>query len=261
MFRSLFLALTLVFTLSACQFFGDKVDPQKSWTVEQFYKEAKDELNAGNNQAAIKLYEALEAKYPFGKYAQQSQLDIAYAQYRDGDTTQAAASCDKFIKLHPNHQNVDYALYLKGLAFFKPDFGILGSVFNLDQAERDPKALRESFDVFKDLVIRFPESRYVDDSRSRMGFLVNSLAKHDLAAARYYLERGAYLAAVNRAQNILQRYPQAPALEGALEVTVAGYEKMGMKDLAADNRRVLQKNFPANKSESATEKSAWWKVW
>ncbi len=246
--------------LSGCSMFGDKVNEQKNWTVEEFYKNAKNDLDSGNYAGAVKLYEALEARYPFGRYAQQAQLDIAYAYYKEGDTAQATAATDRFIKLHPNHAALDYALYLKALAYFKPDLGLFGDALNLDPAERDPKALRESFDAFKDLVVRFPDSRYADDSRTRMAYLVNALAKHDVAVARYYLNRGAYVAATSRAQNVLSRYPQAPATQDALVISIAAYEKMELPELAADSRRVLEKNFPNNVAAKGGG-LPWWKLW
>jgi outer membrane protein assembly factor BamD len=245
-----------------CGIFGDKGNDQKNWSVEEFYKNAKSDLDSGNYAGAVKLYEALEARYPFGRYAQQAQLDIAYAYYKQGETAQSVSATDRFIKLHPNHPNLDYALYLKALAYFKPDLGLFGDLLNLDSAERDPKALRESFEAFKDLAVRFPESRYSDDARARMSYLVNTLAKHDLSVARYYLNRGAPLAAVARAQNIIQRYPQAPANEDALAISVEAYEMMGMKELADASRRVLEKNFPNNRTVAKSGgNKAWWKLW
>lgn len=242
--------------------FGGSKDDPKNWSVEQHYASAKSELDAGNWNAAVKSYEQLEAKFPFGRYAQQAQLDTAYAYYKDNETAQAVTAADRFLKLHPNHLNLDYALYIKGLAYFKPDLGIFGELLNLDAAERDPKALRESFEVFKDLVVRFPESIYVNDARSRMAYLVNALAKHDVAVARYYYNRGAYLAAVNRAQNVMQRYPQAPANEDALAVASLAYEKMNQPELAKDTRRVLAKNFPKNELvDSSGVNRPWWKLW
>ena len=266
MTRSFLAALTLVLAstlLTGCGLFGDKLDPKKNWTVEEFYKNAREELDSGNYAGAVKAYEALEAKYPFGRYAQQAQLDIAYAYYKEGETAQSVSAADRFLKLHPNHLNADYALYIKALAYFKPDLGIFGEFLNLDPSERDPKALRESFEVFKELVTRFPDSRYTDDSRARMAFLVNALAKHDVAVARYYLARGAYLAAANRAQNVFQRYPQAPATEDALVISVQAYDAMGMPELAGSSRRVLEKNFPKNNmvAKSSTGGKAWWKLW
>jgi outer membrane protein assembly factor BamD len=263
LYRSLFACLLLPAFLSGCGWFGDKLDLQKNWTVEQFYKNARDELESGNFAGAIKLYEALEARYPFGRYTQQAQLDIAYANYKDNETAAAVSAADRFMKLHPNHPNLDYALYIKGLAYFKPDLGLFGQVLNLDPAERDPKALRDSFDVFKELITRFPESIYADDTRGRMVYLVNTLAKHDLAVARYYFSRGGYLAAVNRAQFVITRYPQAPLAEEALTISVESYEKLGMKDLADASRRVLQTNFPNNAmvSTGARATKPWWKLW
>ena len=257
-------ALLLATTfLAGCGMFGDKLEARKNWSVEEFYKNAREELDSGNYGGAVKAYEALEAKYPFGRYAQQSQLDIAYAYYKEGETAQAVAAADRFLKLHPNHPNADYALYIKALAYFKPDLGLFGELLNLDPSERDPKALRESFEVFKELVTRFPDSRYTDDSRIRMAFLVNALAKHDVAVARYYLSRGAYLAAANRAQSVFQRYPQATATEDALVVSVQAYDLMGMPELATTSRRVLEKNFPNNNMISKTQAGgkAWWKLW
>lgn len=260
--RTIAAALLGASILAGCSMFGGSKDDPKNWSVEQHYASAKSELDAGNWNAAVKSYEQLEAKFPFGRYAQQAQLDTAYAYYKDNETAQAVTAADRFLKLHPNHLNLDYALYIKGLAYFKPDLGIFGEVLNLDAAERDPKALRESFEVFKDLVVRFPESIYVNDARSRMAYLVNALAKHDVAVARYYYNRGAYLAAVNRAQNVMQRYPQAPANEDALVVTSLAYEKMNQPELAKDTRRVLAKNFPKNELvDSSGVNRPWWKLW
>jgi outer membrane protein assembly factor BamD len=260
-FRSFVLAISAatVLFVAGCGSFGDKVTNQRNWTVEQFYKNAREEMDSGNYQGAIKLYEALEARYPFGRFTQQAQLDIAYSYYKDNETAQAVTAADRFMKLHPNHPNLDYALYLKGLAYFKPDLGIFGSVLNLDASERDPKALRDSFDVFKELVTRFPDSIYAEDSRGRMIYLVNTLARHDITVARYYFNRGAYLAAVNRAQNVITRYPQAPLAEEALQISVAAYGKMGMPEMAKASQRVLEKNFPATAKEES--KRSWWKFW
>lgn len=256
--------IVLTGALAGCGMFGDKVDVQKNWTADQFYRAAKEEFDSGNYQAAIKLFESLEAKFPFGRYAQQAQIDVAYAYYKDGETAQAITACDRFMKLHPNHPNLDYAIYLKALAYFKLDRGFLGNWVEQDISERDPKALRESFDTFKGLVERFPQSIYAEDSRARMAYLVNSLAKHEVNVATYYFNRGAYLAAANRAQSTLQRYPQAPANEDALVMMIRSYEKMGMNDLAADAQRVLEKNFPRNRlSQAASGQSgkSWWKFW
>ena len=255
--------ISLTTFVAGCGMFGDKLDPQKNWTPEQFYRAAKDDLDSSNYAGAVKLYEALEAKYPFGRFAQQAQIDIAYAYYKQGETAQAISAADRFMKLHPNHPNLDYALYLKALTHYKLDQGILGALFDQDLSERDPKALRDSFDAFKELAERFPQSIYADDARARMAFLINTLARHDINVANYYYNRGAFLAAANRAQSSLLRYPQAPANEDALVMMIKAYEKMGYNDLAADARRVLEKNFPKNqasRSGMAGTTKPWWKI-
>src|SRR5258706_16159039 len=168
-------ALAMALAVAGCGLFKDKEDAQKNWTAEQFYKAAKEELDNGSYDAAIKLYEKLEAKFPFGRYAQQSQLEVAYAYYKQGETAQCISAVDKFIKLHPNHPNVDYALYLKALANFKEDLGPLTAFAKQDLADRDAKAAPESFESVKDPGPRFPESRYVNDARERSIYLVEAL--------------------------------------------------------------------------------------
>jgi outer membrane protein assembly factor BamD len=150
------------------------------------------------------------------------------------------------VKLHPNHSNVDYALYLKGLVYFNEDLGLLGKVSRQDRTERDPKSARDSFDAFKELVQRFPESRYAPDARARMKYLVNALASHEVHVARYYMKRGAYVAAANRAQYALKNYPEAPAQEEALLLMIQAYDVLGVPELRDDAERILRKNFPDN---------------
>src|SRR5436190_2554333 len=203
-------AFALALTLAGCGLFGDKKDARKDWTAAEYYKAAKEEFDNHNWDSAIKLYEALESKFPFGRFAQQSQLEVAYAYYKQGESAQAISALDKFIKLHPNHPNLDYALYLKALVNFKEDLGPMARVISQDLADRDPKAARESFEGFKELVTRFPESRYSEDARERMAYLIEALARHEINVARYYLSRGAFLAAANRAQDALGRFPTSP---------------------------------------------------
>src|SRR3954466_5277239 len=189
-------AALLALTLAGCGLFGDKVDPKKDWTAAEYYKAAKEEFDNHNWDSAIKLYEQLESKFPFGRFAQQAQLEVAYAYYKQGESAQAISALDKFVKLHPNHPNLDYALYLKALVNFKEDLGPFARVVSQDLADRDPKAARESFEGFKELVTRYPESKYTPDARERMVYLVEALARQEIHVARYYLSRGAYLAAV-----------------------------------------------------------------
>lgn len=233
--------------LAGCGLTQEKPDETKDWSPQRIYKEAKDNINSGNNEKGIKLLETLQARYPYGRYAQQAQLDEAYAYYKEDEVPQALAAADRFIKLHPNHPNVDYAYYLKGLCNFRDDLGPFGFFSTDDLAERDPKAAKESFETFRELVTRYPDSRYAPDAIKRMNYLVNALATHEVRVADYYYRRGAYLAAANRAQEALNTYPQAPALEEALSIMVKSYEAMGLKDLAGDANKVLQKNFPQSK--------------
>jgi len=256
-------ALALALALTGCGLFKDKEEAQKDWSAEQFYKAAKDELDNGAYDAAIKLYEKLEAKFPFGRYAQQSQLESAYAYYKQGETAQCISALDKFMKLHPNHPNADYALYLKALANFKEDLGPLTAFAKQDLADRDAKAARESFEGFKELVTRFPESRYVNDSRERMIYLVEALARHEVHVGHYYLKRGAYLAAANRAQDAIVRFPHSPMHREALEVMVEAYDHMGLTELRDDAKRVLARNFPTDPlaQQGRNRNNPWWKIW
>lgn len=241
------LLVALAIALAGCGWLDRKKDEQRNWQAADWYRAAKEELDAGNWLAAVKLYGELETKFPYGRFAQQAQLDTAYAYYKEGDTAQSITALDRFIKSYPNHQHLDYALYLKALANFRDDLGPLASVVGRqDHAERDPKAARESFEMFKELATRYPESRYAEDSRQRMQFLVDALARHELAVARYYLKRGAWLSAVNRAQDIVVRFPDSPERRGALEILVEGYDRMGMPDLRDDARKVLAKNYPGD---------------
>jgi len=228
--------------LAACSSL-DK-DAEKNMSAEKLYAEAKDALEGGQYDLAIKRYETLEARFPYGRYSQQGQLEIAYAYYKQNEQASAVAAAERFMKLHPNHPNVDYAYYLKGLAYFNEDQGILGWLSRQDRTERDPKSARESFDAFKDLAQRFPESKYTPDALARMKYLVNALASHEVHVARWYIRRGAYVAAANRAQYALKNYPEAPAQEEALLVMVQAYNALGMAELRDDTERILRRNFP-----------------
>jgi outer membrane protein assembly factor BamD len=212
---------------------------------------------------AIKYLEKLEARYPYGRYAQQAQLDIAYCYWKNNERASAIAAADRFIKLYPNHTNVDYAYYLRGLINFNENSGLLSALDAPDLSERDSKGTRESFDAFKELVIRFPDSKYTPDAQARMRYLVNSLAQYEVHVARYYMKRGAYVAAANRAQYALKTYPQTPATEEAVFIMVKAYDALGMADLRDSADRVMHKNFPDSKylTGKATRSAAWWKLW
>ena len=249
--------------LAGCGLLPEEQDETLGWSANKLYSEARGSMSDGAYDKAVKYFEKLEARYPFGRYAQQAQLEVAYAHFKQGETASAISACDRFIRLHPNHPNVDYAYYLKGLVNFNEDLGLLGILGNQDLTERDPKAARESFDTFKELVTRFPESRYASDSRARMQYLVNSLAAHEVHVSRYYYNRGAYVAAINRAQTAVTNFPQAPANEEALFLLVKSYDALGMTQLRDDADRVMRTNFPSSVYFSGGPESdkPWWQLW
>jgi outer membrane protein assembly factor BamD len=257
------LALILLLCVSACGLIPEQIDETKNWSAQKLYSAAKQKLDEGQYDSAIKMYEKLEARYPYGRFAQQAQLEVAYAYYKDKEIASAMSAAERFIKLHPNHPNVDYAYYLRGLANFNDDLGLLGSYTGQDMSERDPKAAREAFNAFKDLVTRFPDSKYAADSVLRLNYLVNMLAQNEIHVARYYIKRGAYVAAANRAQYSLKTYPQATANEEGLLILVQAYDKLGMTDLRNDAERVLKTNFPKSKylGGKADAGKPWWQLW
>jgi outer membrane protein assembly factor BamD len=256
-------ALFLAGLLAGCGLLPDQKDETAGWSANKLYTEAKDALNDGSYDKSIKYFEKLESRYPYGRYAQQAQIEVAYAYWKAGEPASAIAACERFIKLHPNHPNVDYVYYLRGLVNFNEDLGILGSIANQDMSERDPKGARESFDAFKELASRFPESKYAPDAVARMKYLVNALASHEVHVARYYMKRGAYLAAVNRAQFALKNYPDAPAIEEALFVMVKAYDLLGMASLRSDAERVMRQNYPNSVYfvRGLDRPEHWWKLW
>jgi outer membrane protein assembly factor BamD len=254
------LAVFLLLTLTACGVFGSKPDAgtqAKTASAEVMYNDAKKNLNENSYEEAIKQFESLQSHYPYGRYAQQAQIEIAYAYYRQNEPESAISAADRFIKQYPNNPHVDYVYYVKGLANFNADIGLFGIASGQDPTERDPKAAQDSFSAFKDLVTRFPSSRYAPDSRVRMQYLLDALAKYEIHVARYYLRRGADIAAVNRAKEVLTQYPNTPAIHDALLILVQGYDDLGMKELRDDAQRVLNKNFPraASPANKGSEKS------
>lgn len=254
---------SLGWMLAACGMLDDKTDETKGWSAQKLYAEARAQLDSRSYEKAISYYQKLEGRYPYGRFAQQAQMELAYAYYKDKDPAGAITAAERFIKNHPNHPNVDYLYYLKGVANFNDDLGILGFVSGQDMSERDPKAARDAFDAFKELVAKFPDSKYSPDAIERMKYLVNALAEHEVHVARYYLKRGAFVAAANRAQFALKTYPTAPANEEGLLLLVKAYDALGMKDLRADAERVMLKNFPDSKylRGDGGRGKPWWQIW
>jgi outer membrane protein assembly factor BamD len=258
-------AALLSLLLGGCGMFDSKdVDETAGWSAQRIYSEAKDAVASRNWERAIKMFEKLEARYPYGRYAQQAQIEVAYAYWKHGERASATAAADRFIKLYPNHPNVDYAYYLKGLIQFNENSGLLSILDNPDMSERDPKGTRESFVAFREVVTRFPESKYAEDSAARMRYLVNTLAQHEVHVARYYMKRGAFVAAANRAQFAVAQYPQAPATEEAVFIMVKAYDALGMVDLRDAADRVMRKNFPESRyltGKGVKRDVPWWKLW
>jgi outer membrane protein assembly factor BamD len=263
--RSLLVLLAaLLALLAGCGLLPDAVDETIGWSAQKLYGEAKDAMADRNYTKAVKYFEKLEARYPYGRFAQQAQLEVAYAQWKDGEKALALAAADRFIKLYPNHPNVDYAYYLKGLVNFNELSGMLTWLTSPDMTDRDPKSTRDGFEAFKQVVTRFPESKYADDSGARMRYLVNALASHEVHVARYYMKRTAFLAAANRAQVAIQNYPQAPATEEALFILVKAYDNLGMPELRDGAERVMRTNFPNSdyfKPGGPRKDVPWWRIW
>ena len=231
---------------------------------EKIYADAKDNLNSAAYDKAIPLFEKLEGRAAGTPLAQQAELDKAYAQYKSGEAAQALGTLDRFMKLHPASPALDYALYLKGVVNFNDNLGPFSYFTRQDLSERDQKAAKESFESFRELSSRFPDSRYAKDARDRLTYIVNALAAYEVHVARYYYNRGAYVAAANRAQTAVSDYRNVPALEEALYIMVASYDALGLTQLRDDSRRVLDKTFPnshfiANGLKRDT--GPWWKVW
>lgn len=239
------LLLSFALAVTGCSWIHNQDNKTKNWSAEQFYQAGKSAISNGNYEKAIKYFEQLESRYPYGPYAEQAQLEVAYAYYKSGEAESAVAAADRFIRLHPTHPHVDYAYYLKGLANFNTKRSMLDRLGGEpDMSDRDPDAAKQAFNALRELVTRFPNSRYVPDARQRMAYLLNALARHDVFVAKYYLSRGAYVAAVNRCRHVVEHYQNAPAVEDALGIMAIAYQKMKLPKLAHDTTRVLAKNFP-----------------
>ena len=241
----LFLTGPLVAALLAgCSLLPEKIDETKGWSAQRLYSEAKDSMNDGNYQTALEYLDKIQARYPFGRYAQQAQLDTIFIQYRDNEPDAAIAAADRFIKANPRHPYVDYAYYMKGLVNFNRSNTLVERLAPTDRAKTDTNTARQSYNDFSELVRKFPDSKYAEDARQRMLFLHTSLAAYEVNVADFYLRRGAYVAAVNRSKYVLETYARTPASSRALSIMTQAYVKMGMPQLAADSLRVLERNYP-----------------
>jgi outer membrane protein assembly factor BamD len=256
------MALGAAALLAACS--STPTDQTAAWSPNKIYSEAKDELAAGSYDKAIPLFEKLEGRAAGTPLAQQAQLEKAYAHYKAGEQAQAMATLDRFVKLHPASPAIDYALYLKGIVNFNDNLGMFAFLSRQDLSERDQKAAKESFEAFKELVTRYPDSRYAPDARARMNYIVNSLAQYEVHVARYYYQRGAYVAAINRAQHAVTDYQDVPAIEEALFILMRSYDALNMPQLRDDAKRVMEKTYPKSEFLSRGFKAGqdpWWKFW
>lgn len=247
--------LALAVLLAACG--GDPAtqrteDRTEGWSVEKLYSEARKAMLEGGYMEAIDLYQKLEARYPYGVYSQQALIDVAYAYYKNGDAELAIEAANRFARLYPLHPNVEYAYYLRGLVHFRRDVSILEKWLPQNLAARDMRSARRAFDEFGQLLRSFPSSRYAPDARQRMVYLRNQLAEHDILVARYYLERGAYVAVASRARHVIEAYPRSEFTPDALELLVTAYRILGLDAQATDALRVLNLNYP---DHPATERA------
>lgn len=231
---------------------------------DKLYAEARDDLAAGSYEKAIKTLERVEGRAAGTLLAQQALLDMAYAQWRNGERVQAVATLDRFVKLYPSSPAMDYALYLKGVVNFNDNLGLLSSISRQNLSERDQQASRDAFQAFRQLVDLYPDSKYSDDARLRMNYIINSLAEYEVHVARYYYRRGAYLAAVNRAQLAVRDFQRAPAAEEALYIMAASYDRLGLDNLREDTERVLALNYPNSRFLRGGQRvpdRPWWQFW
>ncbi len=244
--KKYYLPLLLIFTLlSGFSFFSrDEVIAEDDWTVERLYSEAKAALNTGDYYAAIEYYAQLEARFPFGPYAQQALLETAYAHYKDGEPELAIATIDRFMRVYPLNPSMDYAFYLRGLTHFTRDIGLFEKYIPRDESQRDPGSARFALKDFTTLVNRYPDSIYTTDAVQRIVYLRNSLARHEVNVAQYYMKRGSYVAALNRGKYVIENYPRTPATPDALLVMAKAYKVLDLNELSDDVLRVLELNYP-----------------
>jgi len=230
--------------LSGCSYFQDKGDETERWTAERLYAEARSALDSGSYDNAVELYEKLEARFPFGTFGQQAILDLAYAYYKNDDPDAAVSTAERFIKLYPQNAHVDYAYYLQGLANFQRGKGFAERILPIDESQRDPGSSLQAFQDFSDLVKRYPDSQYAEDAKLRMTHLRNILAEHEVHVAQYYMRRGAFVAAANRARYVIEKYARTPSIPDALVIMAKAYKVMDLTELSEDAVRVLELNYP-----------------
>ena len=239
------LLIVLLLSTSGCSYFAkEKVESEENWSVERIYNEAKAALASENYHIALQHYEQIEARFPFGEYAQQALLESAYCHYKTDNPDVAIAMIDRFIRVYPLNQNMDYAIYLRGLTNFTRDIGLFEKYIPRDESQRDPGSALYALKDLTTLVTRYPKSAYSEDAAQRIVYLRNRLAQHELNVAHYYMRRGAYIAAANRGKYIIENYPRTPIMPEALLIMAKAYKVLELNDLSKDVMRVIELNYP-----------------
>ncbi len=243
---SSYLLFAALLITSGCAFLPEQTDESLEWSANQLYSKAKQELNQQNYEKAIDYFEKLEARFPFGQYAQQAQLEIAYAYYKYEEPDLAIAAADRFIKIYPRHPNIDYAWYIKGLTNYSRGKTFIDRYLPQEPSERDTFSMRQSYDDFSQLVRSYPNSKYTKDAAQRIIYLRNNMAEYEVHVADYYMRRSAFVAAANRGKHVIENYQRTPAVEGALVIMARAYQRLGLDETASSTIRVLQLNYPDN---------------
>lgn len=245
----------IILILISCVLFASCASNKNSkydyMSEDELYQEARQNMIERKFNKAKDIYQLLETRFPFGQYAEQAQMEIISAYYQSYDYDLATAAADRFIRIHPDHPESDYALYYKGLANFDANRSLFDRFFSIDLTKRDPGTARDAFNDFAELVTKYPESRFAADARARMIYLRNLLARHEVHVANYYFKRGAYTAAANRGRFVVEHYQETPSVSDGLAIMVQAYELLDLKDLAADSLAVLHKNYPSHESLDA----------
>ncbi len=237
----------LVFALAGLTACGRDHHKTHHWPAQRFYASAVSSLKAGNYRHAVRLLEELEASYPYGRYAAQAEIVVAYAYYKSGESDAAIAATKRFIRLHPTDPRVAYAYYLQGLVDFNKHRSIIERAFGVNQLRgRDTTALRAALRAFETVVKKYPHSQYAADAAERANYLTDMLARNSIAVARYYYIHGAYVATADRCKRVIEHYPRTPAVADALGLMAMAYERMGMVHLSRDTARILARNFPSS---------------
>lgn len=212
--------------------------------AQQLYDRAKESMEVGNFSAAAQTLSALDSRYPFGPLSHQVQLDLIYSYYKSGKIEETLATIDRFVRLNPNHSDVDYAYYMRGLTNMESDSNLFQELLNIDRTDRDPSKSREAFEDFRRLIQQYPDSKYAADAKQRMVHIKDRLARYEIAIARFYMRREAYVAAANRGRYVIEHFPDSTQVQQALEIMVSSYEQLGLDELKDNAMKTLKLNYP-----------------